>query len=81
MNYAFFNILGRKIGINLIRPYDKTPYVKKGRKLAALTEKNYVDSYDGDIVMINLWAEFLNISTWFDWTNFENIPDNYLVCV
>ena len=78
MNFAFFRILGKHIGVNLTKPYDRTPYVKLGKKLASLTENNYIDSYEGDIEMINMWAEFLRLSNWFEWTNFENIPNGYL---
>jgi hypothetical protein len=78
MNYAFFNLLGNHIGNNLIKPYDRTPYIKKGRKLVSLTENKYRDNYEGDIEMINQWADFLSISNWFDWTNFENVSPSYL---
>ncbi len=78
MNYTFFNILGRLIEIDLIKPYARTPYVKKGKKLVSLTEENYHNSYVGDIEMINLWAVFLGLSNWFEWTSFEKIPANYL---
>ena len=26
---------------------------------------------------INEWADFLNLSKWFGWTNFENVPKDY----
>lgn len=78
MNYAFFSVLGKHIGSNLIRSYDRTPYIKKGRKLVSLTENNYQNNYEGDIKMINQWADFLGILNWFDWTNFENVSPSYL---
>jgi len=81
MNYAFFNILGEHIGVDLVKPYNRTPYVKKGKKLVSLTKKEFVNTYEGDIEMTNHWAKFLNISGWFEWTSFENIPDNYLTSV
>ncbi len=81
MNYAFFKVIGEHIHANLVRGYNNTPYVKKGKKLASLTGQNYVDSYEGDIDMTNCWADFLNISDWFGWTKFENIPDDYLTSI
>ena len=76
MNYAFFRILGMHFKINYVRPYNNSPYLSKGKKLASITE-DYVDNYEGDIEKINEWAIFLNLSKWFIWTDFENIPDNY----
>jgi len=34
--------------------------------------------YNQDIDTINRWAEILNLSNWFTWINFEQIPDDYL---
>lgn len=76
MNYAFFRIIGMHFSINYVRPYNGTPYFEQGKKLATITE-NYIDSYEGDIEMINKWADFLDLSGWFSWTDFENIPENY----
>jgi len=76
MNYAFFRIIGIHFGVNYVRPYNSSPYFDRGKKLATITE-NYVDSYEGDIEMINKWADFLNLSGWFTWTHFENTPENY----
>lgn len=77
MNYAFFRILGMYFKINYLKPYNNSPYLNKGKELASITE-DYIDNYEGDIRMVNRWAEFLNLSKWFSWTDFENIPDNYV---
>ena len=76
MNYAFFRIIGTHFGINYVRPYNSSPYFDRGKKLATVTE-SYVDDYEGDIKMITEWADFLNLSGWFTWTNFENVPEGY----
>lgn len=78
MNYAFFNILGSHIKADLARPYHNTPFSKKGKQLIGLTEKDYVNTYEGDMSMINKWAEFLGLSKWFDWVGFEDVPQDYL---
>ena len=78
MNYAFFNILGDHLKIDLGKPYRNTPFMKKGKQLVRLTEKDYVNTYDGDVAMINRWAEFLGLSKWFDWVGFEDMPQDYL---
>ena len=78
MNYAFFRILGLHVGRNFVREYSSTRYIGKGKELASITEKNYTDSHEGDNVMIDKWAAFVNISDWFKWRGFEDIPQNYL---
>jgi hypothetical protein len=78
MNYAFFRILGLHVGRNFIREYSSSRYIGKGKELASITERNYTDSHEGDNVMIDKWAAFVNISDWFKWRGFEDIPPNYL---
>jgi len=76
MNYTFFRIIGLHFGVNYVKPYNSSRYLEKGRKLATITEK-YNDSYEGDIEMVNKWADFLGLSGWFTWTDFEKIPQDY----
>jgi hypothetical protein len=78
MNYAFFRILGLHVGQNFIRRYSSTPYISKGKELTSITEKDYDDSHEGDNLMIDKWAAFVNISDWFKWRGFEDVPPNYL---
>jgi hypothetical protein len=42
-----------------------------------MTEKDYTDSHEGDNVMIDKWANFVNIVGWFKWRGFEDVPPNY----
>jgi hypothetical protein len=77
MNYAFFRIIGFYIGQNFIKRYSSTQYVDKGKKLASITENNYTDSHEGDNIMIDKWAAFVNISDWFKWRGFEDVPSDY----
>jgi len=78
MNYAFLRILGFYIGQNFIKRYRSTQYVGKGKELADITENNYTDSHEGDNVMIDKWAAFVNISNWFKWRGFEDVPVDYV---
>jgi len=78
MNYAFFNILDNNMKVDLAKPYRNTPFAKKGKQLIKLTEKDHVNTYEGDISIIDKWAEFLGLSKWFDWVGFEDVPLDYL---
>lgn len=77
MNYAFFRLLGLHFGTNFIRPYNNTPYINKGKELASITEKEYMNNYEGDVQMAHRWAEFLGLSGWFRWRDFEDVPQGY----
>ena len=77
MNYAFFQLLGLHFGTNFIRPYNNTPYINKGKELAAFTEKEYINSHEGDVHMANRWAEFLGLKNWFKGRDFEDVPQGY----
>ena len=77
MNYAFLRIVGLHIGRNLVREYGATEYVGKGKELAAITNAVYDDSHEGDNLMIDRWAAFVNISGWFNWRGFEDVPADY----
>lgn len=78
MNYVFFRLVGLLLNINFAKAYNDTDFIFKGKKLAALTEENYVNNYEGDIDMINRWANFLELTNWFTWTDFENVPKDYI---
>jgi hypothetical protein len=78
MNYAFFRIVGYHIKTNFLAPYNQTSFAGRGKELAEYTDKTYLNTYEGDIAMINHWAQYLSLSNWFVWTSFENVPDNYL---
>ena len=77
MNYSFFRILGFHIGQNFTKRYNSTNYVRKGKELASITDKHYDDSHEGDNIMIDKWATFVNISDWFKWRGFEDVPPDY----
>jgi hypothetical protein len=78
MNIVFFSMLGSTLRINLLKPFKNLPVLKRGKVLSTITEKNLNDSYEGDTAMINCWADFFGLKEWFNWTNFENLPNGYL---
>ena len=77
MNYAFYQIISSYLNHDFSKSFDSNPFKIKGKKLADLTDNNYKDNFEGDVTKINEWAIFLNLSKWFGWTDFENIPDKY----
>jgi hypothetical protein len=77
MNYVFFKIVSDHSGIDYISLFNTTEFKQKGQELVDFTIQNWVDNYEGDIRLINSWAEFLQLDGWFCWTDFEDIPAGY----
>ncbi len=77
MYYAYFRIIGSYLNYDFLKSYDPAPFKVKGEKLVALTEENYKNNFDGDIAKSNEWANFLNLSKWFIWVDFEKVTDDY----
>lgn len=74
MNYAYLHLQGSLFETELIAPFRGSEYEKEGKKLAAITRDHAQDNHEGDVALIQLWADFLGISGWFAWTNIENMP-------
>jgi hypothetical protein len=77
MNYAYTRLIDKLLGTNYLPYYKNLDNLDEGDKLASLLETED-KGYNQDIDTINCWAEILNLSNWFAWINFEQIPDDYL---
>jgi hypothetical protein len=78
MNYVFFKLTGRLLGIQLIEPYEKSRYMLEGEELADWTAGNYSASHEGDVTVIDHWARYLEIPGWFEWRHFDEISRDHL---
>jgi len=67
MNYVYFRILGDHFGVNYVNPYLGTLYREKGEGLVKITMENRMDSHEGDVRMVDLWAEFLELRACYEW--------------
>ncbi|OQC17116.1 MAG: hypothetical protein BWX72_00461 [Firmicutes bacterium ADurb.Bin080] len=76
MNYAYFNALAKKTKFDLDSAYDDFEFENKGGLLLEVLDK-YENNFDGDLKRINDWANILNLSSWYEWKNFEDVPSNY----
>jgi hypothetical protein len=76
MNYTFFLMLGTHLGVDYLGSFRNSRYSDKGEELATIT-KDYLNNYEGDVQTINKWAQFLELSHWFTWSDFEDVPKNY----
>jgi len=76
MNYAYFNVLAKKTKFDLDSTYDNFEFENKGRLLIEIMGK-YENNFDGDLKRINDWANILNLSSWYEWKRFEDVPSNY----
>jgi len=67
MNYVYFRVLGDHFGVNYVNPYLGTLYREKGEGLVKITEENRLDSHGGDVRMVDLWADFLDLRACYEW--------------
>lgn len=74
MNYAYLKILANLFEVDIDAPYQSSPFAEEGEKLAALSTQGEKNDHEGDVAMIQLWAEFLGLSDWFAWIDLENVP-------
>jgi len=76
MNYAYFNVLSEKTNFELDSAYGNFEFENKGRSLIEIMEK-YENNFDGDVKRIDDWAKILNLSSWYEWKKFGDVPSNY----
>jgi len=78
MNYAFFKILENHFHLDFVRPYHRTIFLFDGSALARITEQGYRNNHEGDVSMINRWADKLEIKNWFEWKHIDDMPADYI---
>ncbi|HOD34667.1 MAG TPA: hypothetical protein PLR20_00235 [Syntrophales bacterium] len=78
MNYVYFTAMGKTFGLNYVEPYRFTKYFARGEELISLVGPVEVDSHEGDVLVINLWARYFQFSGWFDWVPIGELPRQQL---
>jgi hypothetical protein len=73
MNYVFFRLAGELLGVRLIEPYEKSRYILEGEDLATWTAGHYSEDHEGDVSVIDYWAQVLQLSGWFEWRRFDEV--------
>lgn len=77
MNYVYLRILDDYLGTDFT---DRTEHVykrKRSESLYAFTTANTGGSTEQDRYVIDYWAEKLKVRSWFEWTDFEDVPGDY----
>lgn len=75
MNYVYLRSIDDITGSDFIKNLN---YIVKKHKCETLynyTKNNIKNSVDSDIKMVNYWAEYLQITEWFTWTDFEDYTE------
>jgi hypothetical protein len=78
MNYVFFRLLGERLDVHLVEPYERSGYSLEGGDLADWTACHYSEDHEGDVRVIGHWARCLGISEWIEWRRFDEISQEYL---
>ncbi|MCB9512304.1 MAG: hypothetical protein H6695_19145 [Deferribacteres bacterium] len=74
MNYAYLTTLGKFLETAIDLPFRASQFAEEGKKLVAITDDSDRDDHEGDVEMIQHWADFLGLSDWFAWMDFESVP-------
>ena len=51
--------------------------INRGKALAALLDAVPEDTFAGDLKKIAAWTDYLGLNGWFDWIDFEKVPEGY----
>jgi hypothetical protein len=78
MNYVYFKVMGKTFDLNYVEPYRFTKYFARGERLISLMKPIEMDSHEGDVLVINAWANFFNFSDWFEWTPLGKMQRQHL---
>ena len=77
--YAYLRGVTMITGEDYTKEFKRYPDIKKtGRKLYRLLEHED-EGFVQDVNIINAWAEILEITGWFTWIGFEDMPDTYFI--
>jgi hypothetical protein len=75
MNYVYFKIIEDVINADFTAPYHSTIFIMDGRELVKRTQdQSLTDDHPGDRRRIDIWAEFLGLTGWFEWVPFSENP-------
>ena len=77
MTYAYLRVIGGIIEENYVRKFrEHEKIVYSGKSLFSMLESED-KGFTHDLQTIKAWGDFLNISDWFRWIGFEDMPDSY----
>lgn len=77
MTYAYLRATGWITEENYVRKFrDHEKIVDAGKSLFSMLEGED-KGFTHDLQTIKAWGDFLNISDWFKWIGFEDMPDSY----
>jgi hypothetical protein len=78
MNYAFFKLMGRLMGVDLKGPYERSLYVLEGEGLAEAADQDWRDDHEGDVMLTRQWADSLGLAGWIEWRRLEEVSAGML---
>lgn len=77
MNYVYLRVLDDYLGTDFT---ERTEHVYKRKRSEALyefTKTNTGGDTVQDRIVIDHWAEKLKVRSWYEWGDFEDVPENY----
>jgi hypothetical protein len=77
MNAGYTSLLSKIIKIKLVREWKRTEFYDESVELAKMLDIEKGWPAESDLDMVNMWAKRLNLSDWFSWHPFEDVPLSY----
>jgi len=77
MNYVYLRVLDDYLGTEFTARTEHVYKKKKSEALYDFTRSNTGGNTEQDRLVIDHWAEKLKVRSWFEWGDFEDVPDNY----
>lgn len=77
MNYVYLRILDDYLGTDFTVRTEHTYKRKRSEALYDFTKANTGGDTEQDRIVIDHWAEKLKIRSWYDWGDFEDVPEDY----
>lgn len=77
MNYVYLRILDDYLGTDFTERTEHVYKRKRSESLYGFTTSNTGGNTEQDRIVIDHWAEKLKIRSWYEWSDFEDVPEDY----
>jgi hypothetical protein len=77
MNYVYLRVLDDYLGTDFTGRSEHVYKRRRSESLYDFTIANTGGNTEQDRVVIDHWAEKLKIRSWYEWGDFEDVPDDY----
>ena len=77
MNYVYLRVLDDYLGTDFTARTEHVYKKKRSEALYDFTKANTGGNTEQDRLVIDHWAEKLKVRSWYEWADFEDVPEDY----